>query len=169
VGVRRLSFALAVVSLAAAPAAGQEPEDILRACRRADLVGFWQVIRFGFASGAPVDRTEPAYRPHQRYVFNSNATMAYVASATAPTLEEERAFAGTPAAVTWALDAEGRLLRQRPGATRLETSECRVVTRPLRDPRSPVPALPGDVLLTDQGEDARPIARRLLRKVPSAE
>lgn len=168
-GLRRLSMALAVVWLAAAPAGAQEPEDVLRACRRTDLIGLWQVIRFGFASGAAVDRTDPAYRPHQRYVFNSNATMAYVASATLPTLEEERALAGASAAVTWALDAEGRLLRQRPGVTRLDTSECRVVTRPLRDPRSPVPALAGDVLLTEQGEDARPIARRLLRKVPSAE
>jgi hypothetical protein len=30
-----------------------------------------------------------------------------------------------------------------------------------------VRVLPGDVLLTDQGEDERPIARRLLRKLPA--
>ncbi|HEU4369100.1 MAG TPA: hypothetical protein VFV05_12835 [Methylomirabilota bacterium] len=168
-GVRRLSLALAMAWMAGAPVAAQESPDVLRACRRGDLIGLWHVIRFGFAAGAAVDRSDPAYRIHQRYVFNSNATMAHAASATPMTVEEERALAGTPAAVTWALDAGGRLLRQRPGAARLEMSECRVVTQPLHDPRSPVPALPGDVLLTDQGEDARPIARRLLRKAPSGE
>jgi hypothetical protein len=93
--------------------------------------------------------------------------MTYAASATPPTPDQDRALAQAPSAVTWALDAGGRLLQQRAGATRVETSECRVVTHPLRDPRSPVPGLPGDVLLTDQGEDARPLARRLLRKLPS--
>lgn len=166
-GIRRLSLALAVVWVAGAPVAAQESPDFLRACRRTDLIGLWHVIRFGLAPGAGADRNDPAYRIHQRYVFNANATMAYVASATPLTVEEERALAGAPAPVTWALDAGGRLLRQRPGAAGLETSECQVVTQPLRDSRSPVPALPGDVLLTDQGEDARPIARRLLRKVPS--
>lgn len=162
-----MSLALALVSLAAAPAGAQEPEEALRACRRADLIGLWAVIRSGFASGAEVDRSDPAYQLHQRYVFSSNATVAYAASATPPTAGEDRALAQAPSAVTWALDAGGRLLRQPAGPTRVETSECRVVTQPLRDSRSPVLALPGDVLLTDQGEDARPLARRLLRKLPS--
>jgi hypothetical protein len=168
-GVRRLAPGLALLVLAAATAGAQEVEDVLRPCRRADLIGFWQVIRFGFASGARIDRNDPGYQAHQRYVFNSDATMAYAAAATPTTVEQDRALATGPATVTWALDAAGRLLRQRPGDARLETSECRVVTRLLRDPRSPIPALPGDVLLTDQGQDARPIARRLLRKLPPAE
>jgi hypothetical protein len=71
--------------------------------------------------------------------------------------------------VTWALEAGGRLMRQQAGAARVERSECRVVTKAMRDPRSRVPALPGDVLLTDQGEDERPITRRLLRKLRSDE
>jgi hypothetical protein len=169
VGARRLSVAVAVVALACGPAPAQEGEAVLRPCRRADLLGHWQVIRFGFASGAQVDRADPAYGPYQRYVFNANATMAYVAAAVAPSADEERAFARAPAAVTWALQPGGRLLRQRAGAARVETSECRVVTQVLRDARSPVFALPGDVVLTDQGEDARPIARRLLRRLPSDE
>ena len=163
----RLWLALLVASLAAAPALAQEPEEVLRPCRRADLIGLWDVIRFGFASGAEVDRTDPAYRMHQRYVFNANATMVYVASATPLTLDDERALRQAPSVVTWALDASGRLMSQRPGATRAEMSDCRIVTQRLRDPRSPVPALPGDVLLTDQGADERPIARRLLRKLRS--
>jgi hypothetical protein len=157
------------LGLTVEPAVAQETEDVLRPCRRADLIGHWQVIRFGFASGAEVDRGDAAYQPFQRYVFNANATTAYTASATAPSAEEEQAFARAPAAATWALEAGGRLRRQRAGAAGVATSECRVVLQPLRDSRSPVFALPGDVVLTDQGQDARPITRRLLRKLPSGE
>jgi len=78
-------------------------------------------------------------------------------------------FGDTPAPVTWALDAGGHLMRQEAGSARVEKSECRVVTRAVRDPRSKVPVLAGDVLLTDQGEDDRPITRRLLRKVKAGE
>jgi hypothetical protein len=168
VPVRRLAPVLALVGLLAVPALAQD-DDVLRPCRRADLIGLWGVIRFGFATGAAVDRADPAYQPHQRYVFNANATMAYSASEVAPTPDEHRALLLRPASVTWALEAGGRLMRQQAGAARVERSECRVVTKAMRDPRSRVPALPGDVLLTDQGEDERPITRRLLRKLRSDE
>lgn len=155
---------LALAVLLAVPAFAQEDEG-LRPCRRGDLIGFWQVIRFGFAIGAAVDRGDPAYQTHQRYVFNANATMAYSASDVPPTPDEHRALLLAPAPVTWALDGGGRLMRQQAGVPRVATSECRVVTRAVQDPRSKVPALPGDVLLTDQGADERPITRRLLRRV----
>ena len=86
---RSLSSILVLVVLAAAPALAQE-EDVLRPCRRADLIGFWRVVRFGFAAGASVDRSDPAYQMHQRYVFNSNATMTYAASEQPPTADEHR-------------------------------------------------------------------------------
>jgi len=164
----RALSSLALAVLLAAPALAEEA-DVLRPCRRPDLIGFWQVIRFGFAIGAEIDRSDPAYQVHQHYVFNSNATMAYAASDAPPTPAEHRALLRTPATVTWALDRSGRLLRQEAGAPRVARTECRVVTREVRDPRSPVPVLPGDVLLTDQGEDERPLTRRLLRKVQAGE
>jgi hypothetical protein len=167
VRVCRVASAVALVALLARPALAQD--DAFRPCRRADLIGLWRVIRFGFATGAPVDHSDPAYQPHQRYVFNSNATMAYAASELPPTPEEHRALLLAPTAVTWALDARGYLMRQAAGAARVDRSECRVVTRPVRDPKSRVPVLPGDVLLTDQGEDERPITRRLMRKVGAGE
>jgi hypothetical protein len=72
--------------------------------------------------------------------------------------------------MTWALEAGGRLVRQADGAARVEASECRVMTRAVKDPRdSQPPAQPGDVLLTDNGDDNRPTTRRLLRRVSSAE
>jgi hypothetical protein len=168
---RRLWPALALAGVIAVPAPGQAADagDVLRPCRRADLIGFWRVIRFGFATGASVDRSAPTYRMHQRYAFNANATMAYSAWEAPPTPEEQRAMLLTPAATTWALDAEGRLRRSEPGATRTETSECRVLIQAVRDPRSQVPAMPGDVLLTDQGADERPVARRLLRRLEPEE
>ena len=164
---RRLGPALVLVGLLGGPAVTQPAEvtDVLRPCRRADLVGFWRVIRFGFATGASVDRSAPVYRMHQRYVFNANATMAYSASEVPPTPDEHRAMLLAPAATSWALDAAGRLRREEPGPGRAETSQCQVVIQAVRDPRSKVPAMPGDLLLTDEGEDERPIARRLLRRL----
>jgi hypothetical protein len=168
--LRFLAPALAVVTLAGGPAVAQAPdEDVLRPCRRADLIGVWRVVRFGFATGAGVNRADPAYQPHQRYVFNANATMSYSASDVPPTPEEHRALLLAPAAVTWALDPGGRLLRQLPGASRVDRSECRIITREVRDPKSAVPVLAGDVLLTEHGEDERPLTRRLLRKLRTGE
>lgn len=164
VGRRSLAAAFVLPALVAGAAVAQD-RDVFRPCRRADLIGAWQVIRFGFAAGAAVDRADPAYLPYQRYVFNSNATMAYAASDAPPRLEDQRSLLLTPASVTWALDPRGHLMRQAPGAARVDKSECRVITRPGRDPRSPIPVLAGDVLLTDESEDERPVARRLLRKV----
>jgi hypothetical protein len=157
--------ALALLAALAGPVFGQEG-DAFRPCRQADLIGLWGVIRFGFASGASVDRRDPAYQPHQHYLFNADATMAYAAADVPPTTEQQQALRRVPASATWALDAHGRLTRRAAGSVREETSECRVITRTVRDPRSALPGLPGDVLLTDQHEDASPIARRLLRKLP---
>jgi hypothetical protein len=167
--IPRLALTLALVVWASAAADAQESEDFMRPCLRGDLLGHWQVIRSGSASGRRLDRGDPVHQPHQRYVFKSNATMDYRASATALTEAEERAFARAPAPTTWALERDGRLVRRHAGTAREETSDCRVVTRRLSDPRSPIFALPGDVVLTDQDEEARPIARRLLRKLPSEE
>jgi hypothetical protein len=151
------------------PARDDPAQPPLRPCRRADLLGHWQVIRSGIASGASPGGAELARAPFQRYVFHPDATMAFLAAATPPTEEQELAFARGPAVDTWTLQPGGRLLRQPPGAARVQTSECRVVRAVLRDSRSPVLALPGDVVLTDQDEASRPIARRLLRKLPSGE
>jgi len=162
--------ALALAVLTAGPAAGQKAEEFMRPCRRSDLLGVWRVLRFGFATSATVDRTHPDYQPHQRYVFHSNATMAYLASPMPWPIEEERALATAPAPVTWALEAGGRLVRRVDGGTRVEASECRVVTQTVKDPRGSQPtAQPGDLLLTDQGNDNRPTTRRLLRRLSSAE
>jgi hypothetical protein len=161
---RALSLAPVLLALAYAPAVAREPVEPLRPCKRADLVGFWEVIRFGFARDAVVDRDDPAYHMHQRFVFRPDATMAYHASATPLTLDDEQALRRAASQETWTLDPGGRLVRQRPGTPQVERSACQVVTRPLRDPRSPVRAQPGDVLLTDQTEDERPTVRRLLRK-----
>jgi len=159
--------ALALAFLTAGPASAQKPGEFMRPCRRSDLLGVWRVLRFGFANGATVDRAHPDYQPHQRYVFHS---MAYLASPTPWPIEEERALATTPASVTWALEAGGRLVRQVEGAARVEASECRVVTQAVKDPRGSQPtAQPGDLLLTDQGNDNRPTTRRLLRRLSSAE
>jgi hypothetical protein len=92
-----------------------------------------------------------------------------LASDALPSPDEHRGLPLAPSTVAWALDDEGRLLRQDAGTPRMSRSECRVVTRLVRDPGGAVPGLPGDLLLTDQGEDERPITRRLLRKMGAGE
>jgi hypothetical protein len=162
--------AMTLAGLAATPAWAQKPEEFMRPCRRADLIGVWRVMRFGFASGADVDRTHPDYQPHQRYVFHSNATMAYRASSTPFAAEDERALAKTPGSDMWAVEANGKLMRQSAGTPQISSTECRVMTRAVKDPRGSQPtAQPGDIVLTERGDDDRPTTRRLLRRISSAD
>jgi len=158
--------ALALGCLAAMPAAAIEREDVMRPCKRHDLIGVWRVLRLGVTGGAPIDRTDPAFLPHQRYVFHSNATMAHATQEVPFTAEEQRALLKTPTTATWAVESEGRLIRQRDGVAAVEKADCRVVLQAVRDPKTSQPtAQVGDVLLTEEGADRRPAARRLLRKI----
>jgi hypothetical protein len=166
--VRVLLTALVLASVPLAPAAAVEPADFMRPCKRQDLIGVWRVLRLGLPTGADVDRTDPAYLPHQRYVFHSNATMVYVSQEVAFTPEEQRALTKLPVSATWALESDGRLVRQREGVAAVEKADCRVMIRAVKDPKTSQPtAQAGDLLLTDERADNRPAARRLLRKIGS--
>jgi hypothetical protein len=158
--------ALALGCLAAVPAAAIEREDVLRPCKRQDLIGVWRVLRLGVTGGATIDRTDPAFLPHQRYVFHSNATMAHATQEVPFTADEQRTLLKTPTTATWAMESEGRLVRQRDGVAAVEKADCRVVLQAVKDPKTSQPtAQAGDVLLTEDGADRRPAARRLLRKI----
>jgi hypothetical protein len=167
---RRAVPALALAVLAAAPAVAVEPDTPMRPCRRTDLPGIWRVLRLGVPSGVEVDRADPAFQPHQRYVFHADATMVYVASTLPFSPEEQRALARTPGTARWTVEPGGRLVQQESeGASSSRTSECQVVLEPVRDPRTSQPtAQIGDVLLTDPHGDAHPSIRRLLRRIGSA-
>ncbi|HTO12625.1 MAG TPA: hypothetical protein VMQ51_13710 [Candidatus Binatia bacterium] len=158
--------ALALGVLAVAPAAAIEPEEFMRPCRRPDLIGIWRVLRLGVAGGAEIDRTDPAFLPHQRYVFHSNATMMHATQEVPFTAQAQRELIKAPASSTWALESEGRLLRQRDGVAAMEKADCRVVTRAVKDPKTSQPtAQAGDILLTEESADQRPPTRRLLRRI----
>lgn len=154
----------AAVCAGAASAVAQDATEALRPCRPADLIGAWEVIRFGAAPSFPVNRRDPYFYPYQRYVFAANATVRHLTSQTRITPEAHRALLAATSPATWAVDGEGKLLLQHPGATWLETAACAVLTKEVIDPRSRVPALPGDVLLTHQDADT-PVMRRQLRKL----
>ena len=51
------------------------------------------------------------------------------------------------------------------GAPAPEVDACQILLAKVSDPRSPVPGLPGDLLLTHYGEDGKPVVRRFLRKM----
>jgi hypothetical protein len=160
---------LVLAGLAVASAA-VEPDEFMRPCRRQDLLGVWRLMRLGMARGAQVDRTDPIYLPHQRYVFHSNATMAHVTQEVPFTPEEQRGLGKTPTSATWALESGGTLIRQRDGDPAVEKSECRVITRAVKTPGTTEPtAQAGDLMLTEHAPDDRPIARRLLRRIGSAD
>jgi len=167
--VRRVRVLLCVLAGAAvcagaAPAAAQDASDALRPCKAVDLLGAWEVIRFGAAPSFPVNRRDPYFYPFQRYVFAANATVRHLTSETRITPEGHRTLVAATPPATWAVNGEGKLLLQHPGATWVETAACAVLRKEVIDPRSQVPALPGDVLLTHYDAD-KPVMRRQLRKL----
>lgn len=163
---RSALLALGVAAwLGAGATVAQEAEEALRPCRRADLIGAWEVVRFGTAPPVRVDRNDPYFYPHQRYVFRTDATLRHLASTKAITPDDHWAMLAAPATITWAVDERGRLLTQKDGVPRLEISACEVLVKEVADPRSRIPALPGDLLLTHYDENAKPISRRQLRKL----
>ena len=155
----------AAVCAGAGSALAQDAADALRPCKPADLIGAWEVIRFGAAPAVLVDRSDPYFYPHQRYVFASNATVRHLTSRTKITPADHRALLAATAPATWAVDGAGKLLVQKEGATRLETAACAVLTKEVVDPRSRVPAMPGDLLLTHHDTADKPVMRRQLRKL----
>jgi hypothetical protein len=158
----------AAVGAVAAPSAAQELADVTRPCKATDLPGVWEVIRFGTAAGVRVDRSDPAFYPHQRYVFYKNATMRYLASETRITAESQRTLIATATPGTWAVDDAGRLLLLREGEARLDRSACLVLVKEVQDPKNRARSRPGDVLLTTYDAADRPALRRQLRKVGGA-
>ena len=166
---RRLFRALVVLAaLAARPAVAQEEKDVLRPCTTAELVGTWEVIRFGTAPSARVDRSDPYFYRHQRYVFSANGTMRHLTSKTRITPALHRALLSRATPTTWSVDGNGRLVMEREGAAEPEVATCEVLTRPVIDPRSGVASPPGDVLLTHGGGADRPAMRRQLRRLGGA-
>ena len=167
-GGRASSGLLALVVatwLGAGAAAADETSEALRPCTRADLIGTWAVIRFGTAPSVRVDPADPYFHPHQRYVFHTNASMRHLTSTTPVTRQDHRAMLAAAPTSTWAVDDRGRLLVQKAGGSRPQVDVCQVLVMKVNDPRSSVPALPGDLLLTHYDEDENPVARRLLRKL----
>jgi len=172
--VTRGRLALLVLALAAvAPIlppgahafAFDDPRDALRSCTRADLIGTWAMIRLGTSPSVRVDATDPDFYPYQRYAFSADRRMRHL-TATAPVgPEEQRVILSAPATITWTVDDRGRLLTKKDGAAAPEVDACQILLAKVTDPRSPVPGLPGDLLLTHYGQDGKPIARRLLRKM----
>ena len=86
----RLLPALMLVGLAVAPAAAVDPAELMRPCRRQDLIGAWRVMRVNVPRGSSVDRDDPAFLPHQRYVFRANATMTYATQEVPFSPDEQR-------------------------------------------------------------------------------
>ena len=155
----------AAVCAGAGSVLAQDAADALRPCKPGDLIGTWEVIRFGTAPAVRVDRSDPSFYPHQRYVFASNATVRHLTSQTRITPADHRALLAATGPATWAVDGAGKLLVQKEGATRLETAACAVLTKEVVDPRSRVPAMPGDLLLTHYDTADKPVMRRQLRKL----
>jgi len=142
-----------------------DPREALRPCTRADLIGTWAMIRLGTASSVRVDATDPYFYPYQRYAFSADRRMRHLTATVPVGPEEQRTILSAPATITWSVDDRGRLLTRKNGAAAPEVDACQILLAKVSDPRSPVPGLPGDLLLTHYGEDGKPIARRLLRKM----
>ncbi|PYN35548.1 MAG: hypothetical protein DME01_11470 [Candidatus Rokuibacteriota bacterium] len=142
-----------------------DPREALRSCTRTDLIGTWAMIRLGTAPSVRVDATDPYFYPYQRYAFSADRRMRHLTATVPVGPEEQRTILSAPATMTWSVDDGGRLLTRKIGAAAPEVDACQILLAKVSDPRSPVPGLPGDLVLTHYGEDGKPIARRLLRKM----
>lgn len=168
---RRLQIVALLLALLASPAASgpgaaaaDDVTEALRPCTRGDLIGIWAMIRQGTARSVRIDSTDPSFYPYQRFAFRADASLAHLAAPTRVGPEEQRVILSAPTTTTWTVDRPGRLLiRKDKGAPAIDA--CEVLRAKISDPRSPIPGLPGDLLLTHYGEDGKPIARRLLRKI----
>jgi hypothetical protein len=87
-------------------------------------------------------------------------------TATAPVgPEEQQAILSAPPTTTWTVDRQGAVAHAKGRCDGPEIDACQILLAKVSDPRSSVPGLPGDLLLTHYGEDRKPVARRLLRKM----
>ena len=161
-----LLLAQLVAPLAARALAADDARDALRPCTREDLVGTWAMIRLGTARSAQVDRADPYFYPYQRYAFHTDSSMRHLTALARVSPDAQRSFLSEPSTITWTVE-KGRLLTRKDRAAAPEIDACQVLLAKVTDPRSSIPGLPGDLLLTHYGEDGQPIARRLLRKIAS--
>jgi len=145
--------------------AADDLRDALRPCTRGDLIGTWAMIRLGTAPSVRVDPSDPYFYPYQRYAFSADRSMRHLTATVPVGPEEQQAILSAPPTTTWTVDDKGRLLTRKSGATAPEVDACQLLLAKISDPRSPVPGLPGDLLLTHYSEDGKPVARRLLRKM----
>jgi hypothetical protein len=149
--------------------AADDVSEALRPCTRADLLGTWAMIRLGTAPSVRADRADPYFYPYQRYAFHADASMRHLTAPRPVRPEKQRTILSAPTTVTWAVDDQGRLLTRKDSAAAPEVEGCQILLAKVNDPRSPIPGLPGDLLLTHYGEDGMPIARRLLRKMAGSD
>jgi len=167
---RRLAIGMLVALTALSAGAGapavaaEDPRDVLRPCRSSDLIGTWAMIRLGTAPSVRVG-ADPAFYPYQRYAFSTDRSLRHLTAPAPVGPAEQKVLLSAPATTTWTIDDAGRLLTRKTGASAPEIDACQILRAKVSDPRSPIPALPGDLLLTHYGQDGKPIARRLLRKM----
>jgi hypothetical protein len=144
-----------------------DPRDALRPCTRADLIGTWAMIRLGTAPSVKVDASDPYFYPYQRYAVTADRSMRHLTATVPVGPEEQRTILSAPATITWSVDDSGRLLTRKNGAAAPEVDVCHILLTKISDSRSSFPGFAGDMLLTHYGQDGKPVARRLLRKMSS--
>lgn len=82
-----------------------EAEKVSRPCTKADLVGTWDMV-----SVRPVhDKNDPVFFPFQRFVFQQNSSMKFMASEKAFTKEWLDKFTKQPAEIDYSLNEKGIL------------------------------------------------------------
>lgn len=102
--MRKILWVLAA-ALFVAQAAFAEPNKVSRPAVKKDLVGTWEMV-----SVRPVfDGNDPVFYPHQRFVFNGNASMKFMASENPFTEEWLDKFRKQPAEIDYSVDDKGIL------------------------------------------------------------
>ncbi|MGE3151436.1 MAG: hypothetical protein AB7G48_02345 [Nitrospiraceae bacterium] len=137
-----------------------------RSCRRVDLLGTWELVTFTARFRAK-DPTAAYLYPHQVFQFSVDGSMK---SAHSP-----KAFVGSPghildkvpSVLRYEMDADypGRItVRSNGSGTAAETWQCLTITSDQTGRNRPVPASPGDLVMTLVGKNGEPLFVRYLRK-----
>jgi hypothetical protein len=94
-----------LILLLASQAQAAENQKMIRPATRQDLVGTWDVVAV-----RPVkDPKDPAFFPHQRYLFKSDSSMKFMASPVPFDAESEKKFLKEPTSIDYTINEKGVL------------------------------------------------------------
>ena len=167
--IRKSLFLISICVLGLTPAWAADGQGASRPTLKQDLVGTWELV-----SVRPLyNKKDPVFYPYQRFVFNADSSMKFMASQKPFTKEWLDKFDRQTAEIDYSLSEKGMMVLTWQKQPHSENALCAYV---LKDVPSEIAAklsetdrkgLPkkGDVTLSFLGSQARISYQKVLRKI----